>query len=73
VTVERRLQLHINGKPTTTAAGTVSDLLRSLDIDPSRGGTAVALNEALVPKATWPQVTLHDGDRLEIIHPVQGG
>jgi sulfur carrier protein len=71
--VSGQRQLRVNGKPLATPASTVAELLVALEIDPTRRGTAVALNERVVPRATWGQVELHDGDNLEIIHAVQGG
>ena len=34
---------------------------------------AVELNGAIVPRSTWAQVSLADGDRLEIVHAIGGG
>lgn len=34
---------------------------------------AVELNKKIVPRKTYGQVTLHDGDSLEIVHFVGGG
>lgn len=37
------------------------------------GQVAVALNETLVPRSNWSSAYLKEGDRIEIIHAVQGG
>lgn len=50
---------------------TVEALLRSLDAQ--RDGTAVALNDGVVPRARHADTPLHEGDRLEIIVAVAGG
>jgi sulfur carrier protein len=36
-------------------------------------GVAVAVNDQVVTKGAWSQVTLADGDRVEILTAVQGG
>lgn len=34
---------------------------------------AVAINDAFAPRSTWPERTLDDGDRIDIVAPVGGG
>jgi sulfur carrier protein len=53
--------------------GTIAELLAELSIDTQRGGIAVAHNDHVVPRARWRDATVAEGDRLEIIHAVQGG
>lgn len=36
-------------------------------------GTAVAVNGEVVPRASWADTALHDGDRIEVLTAVQGG
>jgi sulfur carrier protein len=49
-------------------------LLRDAGIDPSDArGIAVAVNDAVVRRPDWPDVTLAAGDRVEIIQAQQGG
>ena len=62
----------VNGDPEEVAAGTtVADLVaRHLD---SPKGVAVARNEEVVPRSTWPATVLADGDRVEILTAAQGG
>jgi len=69
------MRLRVNGKwvDTDTGTGTVAALLQSLGVDPQRPGTAVAVNEAVVPRARWGAVALSEGDRVEVIKAVQGG
>jgi sulfur carrier protein len=38
-----------------------------------RAGVAVALNDAVVPKAGWNERTLQNGDRVLVIQASQGG
>ena len=62
----------MNDEPRTVADGaTVADLVADLGLGPRR--IAVEVNLAIVPRATYDQTALHDGDRVEIIHFVGGG
>jgi sulfur carrier protein len=36
-------------------------------------GVAVALNETVVSRSQWPDVTLSDGDRIEVLTAAAGG
>jgi sulfur carrier protein len=64
--------LIVNGEERRVADGaTVAALLDELAI--RRDGTAVALNEDVVPRGEHTLRTLKDGDRLEIIVAVAGG
>jgi sulfur carrier protein len=51
----------------------LTDLLREMELPPEQRGIAVARNGDVVLRASWPDTTLHAGDRLEILHAVQGG
>lgn len=66
------MRLTINGSEREVGEGlTVAALLDELAI--RRDGTAVALNDDVVPRAEHAARTLADGDRLEIIVAVAGG
>ena len=66
------MQVTVNDEPRTLAAGTtVADLVASLGLGPRR--VAVERNRAVVPRATYADVVLADGDTIEIIHFVGGG
>jgi sulfur carrier protein len=52
---------------------TVAALLEELGFDAAARGVAVAVNDAVVPKSSWPEQRLSEGDTVEIIHAVQGG
>ncbi len=43
------------------------------DLCPDTRGIALALNGAVVPRARWSQHTLKEGDRVELVRPLQGG
>ena len=49
----------------------VDDLLGRLDLD--RRGLAVALNCEVVPRSTWTDQPVADGDQVEILTIAQGG
>jgi thiazole synthase len=49
----------------------VRALLESLGLDPAK--IAVERNLEIVPRSTYDQVALSDGDRLEIVHFIGGG
>jgi sulfur carrier protein len=62
----------VNGEVREVADGTTVDaLLGTLGV--RRDGTAVALNDEVVPRGRHADAALHAGDRLEIIAAVAGG
>ena len=64
--------LTVNGETREVAAGTTLEaLLETLGV--RRDGSAVALNDDVVPRAHHAATLLRDGDRLEIIVAVAGG
>lgn len=64
----------VNGEAEAAVVGaSVLDLLLAKGIDPAARGTAVALNDAVLPRARWPEHRLAAGDRVEIVRPFQGG
>jgi thiamine biosynthesis protein ThiS len=65
------MKLTINGEPQLSSAETLGALVAGLGMKPDR--VAIELNREIVPREQWPQTSLHDGDRLEIVHFVGGG
>jgi thiazole synthase len=65
------LQLTVNGEPRRAAPGSIADLVRSLELDPAK--VAVERNGGIVPRSLLREVSLADGDVLEIVHFVGGG
>lgn len=61
----------LNGAPHRSAAATIADLVRELDLAPEK--VAVERNGEIVPRSTLRDAPLADGDRLEIVHFVGGG
>jgi thiamine biosynthesis protein ThiS len=65
-------EVALNGEPHRVAAGsTVADLVAGLGRDPRT--VAVERNGDLVPRARFGATPLGAGDRLEVVHFVQGG
>ncbi len=66
------LRLTVNGEKRAAAPGTtVSGLLAAMGIDPAR--VAVERNQDVVPRKTWTEAALADGDQIEIVAFVGGG
>jgi sulfur carrier protein len=62
----------VNGETCEIADGaTLESLLADLGV--RRDGSAVALNDDVVPRARHDATPLREGDRLEIIVAVAGG
>ena len=49
----------------------LAELLESIKIIPSK--VAVERNREIVPKSTYRDVMIEDGDQLEIVHFIGGG
>jgi thiazole synthase len=66
------LRLTVNGEMRTAPPGTtVTGLLSTMGIDPAR--VAVERNQDVIPRRTWTEAALADGDRIEIVAFVGGG
>jgi thiazole synthase len=66
------LQIHVNGEIRTTPRGTtVATLLATMGVDPAR--VAVEKNHDVVPRRTWAEAPVADGDRIEIVAFIGGG
>ena len=66
------LRVTVNGQIQTTPYGTtVAGLLTSMGIDPAR--VAVEKNHDVVPRRSWTEASLADGDQIEIVAFIGGG
>lgn len=54
-----------------TAEATLHDLLGTLGL--TEGRIAVELNAEIVPRSRYQETTLHEGDKIEIVHAIGGG
>ena len=69
---DNRLSVVLNGEERSVAAGTtVAALLAELGRHPRT--VAVELNGDILPRDGYPARRLQAGDRLEVVHFVQGG
>ncbi|MEV7600247.1 sulfur carrier protein ThiS [Kitasatospora sp. NPDC089797] len=66
------IELTVNGEPRRVPAATTLAALVTT-VSAARTGVAAALNEAVVPRSSWPATALATGDRIEILTAVQGG
>ena len=67
------MQITVNGKALTLAGGELT-IARFLKLQGYYGETfAVALNGNFVPRASYAEVPLAEGDSLDIVAPVVGG
>jgi thiazole synthase len=66
------VRITVNGQPRAATPGTsVAALLASMGVDPAR--VAIERNEEVVPRKTWQEATLREGDKIEIVSFVGGG
>ena len=66
------LQIRLNGEQRSVPSGvSIVEMLRELGIDPHK--VAVERNLAIVPRSTFAEVRVEDGDEYEIVHFVGGG
>ena len=66
------MKLTVNGNPVELPDGsTVAALLVHLAVDAAR--VAVERNEDVVPRRTWTETPLFDGDAVEVVTFVGGG
>lgn len=66
------MRLSINGKEQSFPGSlTLAQLIEQLGMKGDR--VAAELNREIVTRSQWPETTLKDGDRLEIVHFVGGG
>jgi sulfur carrier protein len=64
----------VNGDPVEVDRdATVAGVLARLGHHSGRGGIAVALNGAVVPRSAWDETRVAERDRLEVLGATQGG
>jgi sulfur carrier protein len=67
------MEITLNGAPRILTGASLMALLAGQEIDASKRGIAVAVNDEIVPRAAWPTITLKRGDVVEIVRPHSGG
>jgi sulfur carrier protein len=66
------MKLWVNGKPVELPEGsTVAALLEHLSVEAAK--VAVERNQDVVPRGSWREAALSDGDQIEIVTFVGGG
>lgn len=65
------MKIIVNGEPADSAAATLADLVDELGLGEAIVATAV--NGAVVRKTRRAEARLTEGDRVEILAPMQGG
>ncbi len=70
--MQTEMQITINDQALAITAGlNLAEILASQQLD--QGCFVAVLNDTVVPKTTLEQVTIQDGDRIEILSPISGG
>ena len=72
---DAEISVTINGNERMVPDGyPLPDVLRDLEIDPDdASGVAVAMNESVIRRQDWADVTLSEDDTIEVIQAQQGG
>lgn len=66
------MEIQLNGEAREVVDdSTLEGLISALGLEPAR--VAIELNRSVVRRNDWATTTLHEGDRLEIVHFVGGG
>jgi sulfur carrier protein len=68
------MKIVLNGEPRELRApATVVDAVDASGAPESRDGVAVAVGGEVVPRSSWADRTLAEGDQVEVLQAVQGG
>jgi sulfur carrier protein len=67
------MDILLNGEPHRFGGASLIDLLAAQAIDQAKPGVAIAVNDAIVPRAEWSTAPLNPGDIVEIVRPHSGG
>ncbi|MFD1193685.1 sulfur carrier protein ThiS [Seohaeicola saemankumensis] len=65
------MRIEVNGEPREVTATTLADALVELGWGAAK--VATAINGDFVPASARATQTLRDGDRIEVLAPMQGG
>ena len=65
------LRIHVNGEAREVAARTILALVEELALDPRK--VAVERNLEIVPRSTYADTPVIDGDQIEIVTFIGGG
>jgi thiamine biosynthesis protein ThiS len=69
---DRSFLIQLNGEPYSIQHDmNLVALIQRLNL--RRGRVAIELNQSVIPKAEWANISLQAGDRVEIVNFVGGG
>jgi sulfur carrier protein len=69
---DQGFSIQLNGEPYSIDGDAhLLTLIEKLNL--RRGRIAIELNQSVIPKAEWPEISLRPGDQLEIVNFVGGG
>jgi sulfur carrier protein len=64
----------LNGEPRELAGdATVETAVREAGVEHEGRGVAVAVDGEVVPRGAWARTALREGQKVEVLHAVQGG
>ena len=70
--LKESVAIHVNGDLRRVTVGvTIAEMLRELGLDSRK--VAVERNLTIVPRSTFGEVRVEEGDKFEIVHFVGGG
>ena len=70
--IKESIAIHLNGElRRVTVGATIAEMLGELALDPRK--VAVERNLEIVPRSTFGEVKVAEGDAFEIVHFVGGG
>lgn len=64
-------EIVVNGTARSVASTSVEELIRELDLVEKK--FAIEMNNAVIPRTSFPATPIQDGDSLEVVHFVGGG
>ena len=68
------MNIKVNGETKSVSSGlTLQQLLLHLEIDPTRPGIAIAINQEVVFRTEWEETEIQPDNEIEIIRAAQGG
>jgi thiamine biosynthesis protein ThiS len=72
MSLDGNLGIRVNGEHHRVPGGvSIAEMLNGIGIDPAK--VAVERNLAIVPRSTFGELRVEDGDEFEIVHFVGGG
>ena len=68
------MNLTVNGHVAELPEGaTVATVVAELELPAAGRGVAVAVDAEVVPRTRWEATRLAEGQKVEVVHAVQGG